>query len=56
MDRTGTVSEPDTSVKAGVSGFSVAALTAAVLALVGVLAWEAVPPGIHEEVVEAGSG
>jgi hypothetical protein len=45
MDRTSTVSEPDIPVEAGVSDFSVAALTAAALALVGVLAWDAVPPG-----------
>jgi hypothetical protein len=44
MDRTSTVSEPDIPVEAGVSDFSVAALTAAALALVGVLAWDAVPP------------
>ena len=44
MDHTGTVSEPDTPGKAGVSGFSVATLTAAVLALIGVLAWEVTPP------------
>ena len=43
MDRTSTVSEPDIPVEAGVSDFSVAALTAAALALVGVLAWGAVP-------------
>jgi hypothetical protein len=41
--------EPDAALKGGVSGFSVAALMAGALTIVGVVAWQAVPPGIWHD-------
>jgi hypothetical protein len=41
--------EPGATPKGEASGFSVAALTAGALAVVGVVAWEVVPPGVWHD-------
>ncbi len=49
MSATGPHEAPDTAPSGEVSGFSVAALTAGALAVVAVVAWEVVPPGIWHD-------
>ena len=41
--------EPGAAPTGGVPGFSVATLTAVALGVVGVVAWEAVPPGVWHD-------
>ena len=41
--------EPDAAATGGASGFSVAALTAVALGVVGIVAWAAIPPGVWHD-------
>ncbi len=49
MSTSGPPEEPGAALKGGVSGFSVATLTAGALAVVAVAAWEVVPPGVWND-------